>query len=193
MACRFPDLSPAPVAAPYLPPVAPNECVNLNRAQLQHGVRELTRPHWLKLTSVALGTDRARSCTLDASGINTLPAQTGPQPANSKGGTPGELTTRVAMVAAEPLYSHTNTTHINKLVRETRLDTQKSPKLSLDYQELILRHQLLKTNRIIIQFFEYQRNRIGIVVVVLSYGSLHQARNDIQYSIFDKYISFIYM
>lgn len=135
MAFQFPELSPAPAAALYLPPVAPNECVNLNRAQLQCGVRELTQPHWLKLTSVALGAGRACSCALDASGINTLPAQTGPQPANmSKGGTPGELTTRVAMVAAEALYSHTNTHkhHIHNLVRKIRLDTQESPKLRLD-------------------------------------------------------------
>lgn len=110
MACRFPPLSQAPAAALCLPPVASNECVNLNRAQLQHGVRELTRPHSLELTSVALGTGRARSCALDASGINTLPAQTGPQPANTgKGGTLGELTTRVAMVAAEALNSHSHT------------------------------------------------------------------------------------
>lgn len=110
MAYRFPPLSQAPAAALYLPPVAPNECVNLNRAQLQRRVRELTWPHWLELTSVALGTGRARSCALDASGINTRPAQTGLQPANTgKGGTSGELTTRVAMVAAEALYSHKRT------------------------------------------------------------------------------------
>lgn len=92
--CRFPALSQAPAAALYLPPVAPNECVNLNRAQLQCGVRELTRPNWLELTSVALGSGRAHSCALDASGIKTLPAQKDPQPANmGKGGTLGELTT----------------------------------------------------------------------------------------------------
>lgn len=135
MAYRFTPLSRVSTAALYLPPVAPNECVNLNCAQLQHGVRELTWLHWLELTWVALGTGRACSCALYASGINTRPAQTGPLSANTgKGGTPGELTVWVAMAAAEAFFSHihTNTRHTNKLAIKARRDTRNGSKLRLD-------------------------------------------------------------